>query len=259
MTVSHERGPEYGEVTSSPPIAAHLDGQACAFKDAASFLESRCSDATNAQSLDVCQKSALAGWARDHGALVQSSAFAGLEVVSDCTSEHKVFYRALDNRAVKRTWAGVYGQIPWVQDGALSRRNALPSEYLRRMALQISVFRSDIQLAGVFISDEPSMIIGQPPGEPSLVISQEWFEKDTAPSLTEIADYMRSEGFVHDPKAYFGWCRTADGVIIVDAKPDNFIKTIFGLVPIDLQMAQFSIRQMKEIGLDPPAPLPRSP
>ncbi|MCE0521993.1 MAG: hypothetical protein LV480_03685 [Methylacidiphilales bacterium] len=254
MTVSDEREPEYREVTSSTPIAAHLDGQACAFKDAASFIESRCSHATDPQSLDVCQKSALEGWARDCGTLVRASVFHGLEVVSECTSEHKVFYRADDNRAIKRTWAGVYGQIPTVQDCALSRRNALPSEYLRRMALQISVFKSDIQLVGVFISEEPSMIIGQPPGEPSLVISQEWFEKDAAPSLTEIADYMRSEGFVHDPKAYFGWYRTADGVIIVDAKPDNFIKTIFGLMPIDLQMAQFSIRQMKEIGLEPPKP-----
>jgi hypothetical protein len=249
MTVSHEREPEHREAPTASPISTHLDGQACAFKDAASFIEARCSNTTDPGALDVCQKAALREWADHCHTLVLAPAFDGLEVVSDCTSEHKVFYRADDNRAVKRTWAGVYGQIPWPQNGALSRRNASPSEYLRRMALQISIFKSDIQLVGVFVSDEPSMIIGQPAGEPSIVISQEWFEKDAAPSLLEIAAYLQSEGFTHDPKAYFGWYRLADGVVIVDAKPDNFIKGIFGLVPIDLQMAHFSVREMKEIGL----------
>jgi hypothetical protein len=45
--------------------------------------------------------------------------------------------------------------------------------------------------------------------------------------------------------------------VIVDAKPDNFIKTPAGLIPIDLQMAQFSPEQLKAAGLgsDPSAPV----
>ena len=38
----------------------------------------------------------------------------------------------------------------------------------------------------------------------------------------------RNHGYVH---------ATADGVLIVDAKPDNFIRTESDIVPIDLQMA----------------------
>jgi hypothetical protein len=38
-------------------------------------------------------------------------------------------------------------------------------------------------------------------------------------------------------------------VVIVDAKPDNFVKTQLGVVPIDLQMAVFSKEQAREAGL----------
>ena len=49
----------------------------------------------------------------------------------------------------------------------------------------------------------------------------------------------------------------------MDAKPDNFVKTVEGLVPIDLQMTQFSEQEMLEAGLigDQEAPviyIPRS-
>jgi len=67
----------------------------------------------------------------------------------------------------------------------------------------------------------------------------------------EIADYLQEEGFVSVPKAYYGWYRPNDGVVIVDAKPDNFIKTTMGLVPIDLQIAQFTEEQLGGAGLLP--------
>jgi hypothetical protein len=58
------------------------------------------------------------------------------------------------------------------------------------------------------------------------------------------------------------WCtlgdrRHSDGTVIVDAKPDNFIKTLAGLIPIDLQMSQFSPEQLKAAGLtsDSSAPI----
>ena len=60
---------------------------------------------------------------------------------------------------------------------------------------------------------------------------------------------MEDSGFQFVPKAYFGWFRKEDGMIVVDAKPDNFIKTAVGLVPIDLQMAQFTPDEMKAAGL----------
>jgi hypothetical protein len=199
----------------------------------------------------------LEEWARREGALIAESEVDSLDQVSNSTSEHEVFYRSLDARAVKRTWAGVYGQIPAPGEGRLERRNATPSEYLSRMALQIAVFGSDLQLEGVTISEKPSMIIGQPSRQPSMVISQQWYERDGIATTEAIHDFLVEEGFRAVPSSYFGWYRFSDRVVIVDAKPDNFIKTSAGLIPIDLQMAQFSAEQMKTAGLisDASAPI----
>ncbi|HEY5792050.1 MAG TPA: hypothetical protein VIS74_02050 [Chthoniobacterales bacterium] len=53
----------------------------------------------------------------------------------------------------------------------------------------------------------------------------------------EVRSFLEGEGFQAAVNSYFGWYRLADGVLIVDAKPDNFILTECGIVPIDLQMA----------------------
>jgi hypothetical protein len=34
------------------------------------------------------------------------------------------------------------------------------------------------------------------------------------------------------------WVRRCDGVAVVDARPDNFILSPVGVIPIDLQMAR---------------------
>src|SRR5690349_8717268 len=103
------------------------------------------------------------------------------------------------------------------------------------MALQIEVFASDLLLEGATTSDKPSLVLFQPPGEPSFVVSQEWFSDLTSPDLDEIAHYMGIEQFVPVPNSYFGWWRPDDLVAVVDAKPDNFAKTTAGIVPLDLQ------------------------
>ncbi|MCU0797530.1 MAG: HAD family hydrolase [Akkermansiaceae bacterium] len=191
----------------------------------------------------------LESWARETGALIPCDEVDRLPLVSNHTSEHEVFYRQHDDRAIKRTWPGVYGQIPIPLNGVLDRRNATPSEYLMRMALHIEVFASDIRLEGVSISDKPSMIIGQPAGQPSVVISQLWYEKSGTATNEIIHDFLVGEGFRPVPSSYFGWFRPEDRVVIVDAKPDNFIQTPKSLIPIDLQMAQFSPEQFELAGL----------
>jgi len=44
------------------------------------------------------------------------------------------------------------------------------------------------------------------------------------------------------------WLRRADAVLIVDAKPDNFMKTSNCVTPIDLQMWKAQLQEL------PPAP-----
>lgn len=191
----------------------------------------------------------LEEWAHREGNLIPESQFDSLKLVSADTSEHQVFYRVEDSRAVKRTLAGVYGQIPAFFDNKIQAQNAKPSEYLTRMALHIAVFGSDLKLEGVTVSEKTSMLIGYPPGQPSMVISQPWYEMEGTLTTKSIQEFMVDEGFNSLPSLIFGWYRFDDGVVILDAKPDNFINTAAGVVPIDLQMAQFTKDQLAASGL----------
>jgi hypothetical protein len=225
------------------------------FLDAASQINPGGSQEGDRDASRIRETESLGSWARANSCLIDPKEIDDLPLVSNSTSEHEVHYRQSDSRAVKRTWPGVYGQIPMPNNGRLDRANAIPSEYLIRQALQVAVFGSDIRLEGVSISDKPSMVLFEPPGQPSFVISQEWFEGGKAPTMDEIAERLVADGFFSAPHSYFGWYRLLDGVVIVDAKPDNFVKTPAGVVPIDLQMAVFTEEQLKEAGLADPKPL----
>lgn len=140
------------------------------------------------------------------------------------------------------TWPAFYGQIPVWKDGALGRVNACPSDYLDRHALQNEVFASDLLLEGVNISDKPPMVIGEPSGQPSFVISQSLIAAVDAlqptPTKEQIADFMGEFGFEPIAGSFHGWVRRKDRVAVVDAKPDNFIFSSKGVTPIDLQMTR---------------------
>jgi hypothetical protein len=172
---------------------------------------------------------------------VDDAALEPLQILSNRTSEHEVRQTGDGLRVVKRTWAGVYGQVPVWEGNTLSRHAATPSEYLIRQALQDETFGSEIRFEGVNVSDKPSMLLFHPPGEPSFVVSQPFLvaadPTNASPTADRVAEFMRDEGFVEVPGSYFGWVRPADGIAVVDAKPDNFILTEEGVVPIDLQMA----------------------
>lgn len=173
-------------------------------------------------------------------------------LVSNDTSEHVVRFDSF--RAIKRTLAGHFGQIPFIRDGLVDRRLATPLEYLDRLALQNEVFADDFQIEGVTVSDKPSMILFESAGRPSFVVSQQWIQaanrESPVPSPEEIADYLTARGFTSAPKSYYGWFRRADAVLIVDAKPDNFSKTIAGITPVDLQMSRAQLQELTNLILE---------
>lgn len=80
------------------------------------------------------------------------------------------------------------------------------------------------------------MILGQPGGQPSVVISQPLYAHTKTATLGDIKTFLEREGFTEVKGSYFGWTRR-DGVSIVDAKPDNFIVTEDGTIALDLQMS----------------------
>lgn len=235
------------EIFSS--IAGKQEDQSRAFQEAAHQVERAAGYCRDENSSREREERALEEWAIGRKSLVPAEWFRRIQLISADTAEHQVFFDGANSRAIKRTLAGFYGQIPIPERGRLERRVALPSEYLRRMALQVAVFGDDIDFVGVTKSDEPSMIIGQPSGQPSLVISQGWHSLKEAPSMEEVAQRMRADGFESVPKSHFGWYRPADGVVVTDAKPDNFVKLPEGIVPIDLQMSIFTPMELKAAGL----------
>jgi hypothetical protein len=111
-----------------------------------------------------------------------------------------------------------------------------------RQRLQNDLFKDDIRLEGLMVSDGPSMIIGQLSGGVSLVISQPWIEAADPdrphPTEPQIAGFMGSMGFAPLLASLYGWLHTGDSLIILDAKPDNFVLTHAGILPIDLLIAE---------------------
>ena len=85
------------------------------------------------------------------------------------------------------------------------------------------------------------MILGEPTGQPCFVISQPFIEAlhhgAPGPTESQITNFFAAHGFESVPGSYFGWQRVSDGVVILDARRDNFILSADGVIPIDLQMA----------------------
>lgn len=188
------------------------------------------------------QQANLSAWAHREGRSVSDAELEALPLLSNSTSEHEVRVREADGRVVKRTWPGFYGQVPLWRNGKLDRGPATPAQYLERMALHNEVFASAFWLEGVNESNRPSMIIGEASGQPSLVISQPKIAAVDArfptPSISQIDEFLRAYEFQPVLGSYFGWQRR-DGAVLLDARSDNFIVSAEGVIPIDLQMAQF--------------------
>ena len=197
-------------------------------------------DAGGAQRLRAEQER-IKEWGSAKGCLISRAELERLGIISNSTSEHEVRGRPADDCVVKTTWPGFYGQVPVWQDGKIGRVAALPSQYLERQLLQNAIFNSAIVLEGVMLSDTPSMIIGEPTGQPSFVISQPFIKAlnpvAPGPNESQIATFLSAHGFEQVPGSYFGWQRVADGVVILDERRDNFILSAEGVIPIDLQMA----------------------
>lgn len=170
-------------------------------------------------------------------------------MVSDYTSEHSVYYRSQDDRAVKINKNLYYGEVPVVENGVLTSRGARPAEYLRRMELQAAVFHSDLKLEGVHIPKES--LLNDPLDGPQIVISQPYYEQVDRVTLKEVAEFLQEAGFERVPDSFYGWVQRSDGVVIQDATTENFVLTDEGLYPLDLQMNVLSSKALREFGSGP--------
>jgi hypothetical protein len=168
------------------------------------------------------QSERLRQWAKEVGCLIDYAPPAAAP--QSRGAEHEVFFHESNNRVFKRTYPGTFGSVPTTHG---LRRTATPYFYLYRLELINQIFSSDLRLEGVTAGDAPSVITSQPWAHPA-------DPRSPLPSLSEVREFMVSLGFepIHD--APFDWFRASDGIRISDARPDNFIKTEYGVVPIDL-------------------------
>lgn len=180
------------------------------------------------------QAGQLTDWVRTQGLLLPAG---DLGQFRGQGAEHQVFYRPADGRMVKRTYPGTFGVTP---DFKGNQTAATPLYYLRRLGLMNRVFGSDIRMEGIQMGESP--IIGQRGEQPAIVTSQPFVlpadPRNPHPTTAEIGTFMREEGFQPRPNSYYGWERPADGVTVLDARPDNFIKAERGIVPVDLVIDQ---------------------
>ena len=137
--------------------------------------------------------------------------------------EHRTWKHADFRRIYKYTYPNQFGRTAFYGSGGLGNTDALPFEYLTRMALHNEVFGDDV-LIEVTFEDELSRVI--------VVISQTFIEGDH-PAQKQIDAYMQAEGFVKTRSN--DWYRASDDLAAFDAHPGNFIATPDGqVVPIDL-------------------------
>jgi hypothetical protein len=174
---------------------------------------------------------ALVEWAKLSSVLLTEEYIADLDRYEARSSEHEVFYRARDNRAVKRTHPGSYG-FAVASNG--KHRNATPILYLERLLLMNFVFDTDLRLEGVLL--DQLNLYNDGVQKPSIVVSQQWIDAqdENAPYATEqeIKNFMEGLGFSLLPDCHTKWKK--DRFIVSDTREHNFIKSVRGLVPIDL-------------------------
>ena len=173
------------------------------------------------------QAEALAHAAETNGQLIQLSQLAALGPVLSQGTEHQV-HAALDGaRVVKVTLGGRHGYsiMQYRQGHYIGLRPSTPAEYFERLALQNLLFGDGQRYEGILRDRR---------GEVRLITSQSMVMGER-PTAAEIARCMGEMGF--DPVAgqeATAFYRVADNVAVFDAHTGNFIKTAWGLVPIDV-------------------------
>lgn len=153
--------------------------------------------------------------------------------------EHHVYIRSGEDFVTKATHSGRYGQV-FDQMGPeeghrFSLRPASPSEYLSRLGLTNKIFGTTNEVIGYEQTPEgPSIITKQP------------FLTGPHPKQDRVEAFLRAHGFEPmDEKLYDAktinktkrpWYRSRDGVVVVDAKRQNFVVHNGKIIPVDLMV-----------------------
>lgn len=137
--------------------------------------------------------------------------------------EHRTWKHDDFSRIYKYTYPNQFGRTPFYGSGGLGNTDALPFEYLTRLALHNEIFGDDVVIEATLEDEQKRMIVA---------ISQTFIEGDH-PTQVQIDEYMTAEGFVKTRSG--DWYRASDDIAAFDGHPGNFIRMPDGqVVPIDL-------------------------
>lgn len=147
-------------------------------------------------------------------------------------TEHVVRFKGLivEKHQHSDAWVPVIDRA-----GMLGIETALPSEYLRRLELQNELFGDHIRVVGLtranrFVISQPTLRGGEP-GE------------------NEIRDLLLEAGWQRVPIQVqnlpiplmgAAWWHDAENLVLLDARKPNFKLTDYGVLPIDLILADLS-------------------
>ncbi|MEO8616968.1 MAG: hypothetical protein ABI600_17645 [Luteolibacter sp.] len=124
--------------------------------------------------------------------------------------------------------------------GKLAIQKALPIEYLRRLELQSELFGDLVHVIGLTRANRFAIV------QPTL--------RGGEPSENEIRDVLLHGGWMRVPIQLqnlpaqlmgSAWWHEQEGLVLIDARKPNFKKTDFGVLPIDLILADLTL-EMRE-------------
>jgi hypothetical protein len=141
-------------------------------------------------------------------------------------SEHAV-YLETSTSVLKLTRPGTYGESYYLaENGMVFQQSCWPLEYLIRIRLWDHIFGNaprpvGITPAGQIVSRQP-YIAGDPPSQP------------------DVDEYLLQSGLEAVKQSRWLWKKSYPDeeydVWVGDARNDNFVLTIAGMVPIDLRL-----------------------
>lgn len=126
----------------------------------------------------------------------------------------------------KATKPGLFGENYFMREGRIAQRNCSPFDYLMRLRLWQHLFESAPGPLGMTNQGQ--------------IISSHEFITGIPPAQSELDAYLIAEGFTAVRKQYWLWEKSypedAFAIGLGDARPDNFVKSPAGIVPIDIRV-----------------------
>lgn len=171
----------------------------------------------------------LADWAAScphgRGELVMNLAVLGEG------SEHRVYLSNSRKHVMKLTLPGIFGDSYFLKDGRVNQRRCTPGDYLYRMRLLDSFSQHAPRPVGVT--------------EQGQIVTLQKFIAGDPPTQAEADEFMALE---LEPvrQSCFLWKMAAPDLglefWVGDARDENFVKTPYGIIPIDLRMWTVPLR-----------------